>query len=290
MANTLIPINDMQLMAESVAKSRLFGMKTADEAMSIMLLCQAEGFHPGIAVRDYHVIQGRPALKADAMLARFQAAGGKVNWDVYTDEEVKATFSHPSGGSLTLSWTFEQASKIGLTKKDNWRNYPRAMLRARVISEGIRTIYPGCVVGVYTPEEVQDFNDKPRQEKDITPPSEEPPVIDEAPVVIDATEQWPLTLPGQQATMYDTQDEWVAALYQVCEKLGNSKLTVTVKDTKLEMLKKANLGVLRKIGIEGSADIYRNMSKLVAGAKEASSEEKKQTQEWANEFQQEMDK
>ena len=31
------------------------------------------------------------------------------------------------------------------------------MLRARVISEGIRTVYPGVVVGVYTPEEVSDM-------------------------------------------------------------------------------------------------------------------------------------
>ena len=29
------------------------------------------------------------------------------------------------------------------------------MLRARCVSEGIRSVYPGCVVGVYTPEEIQ---------------------------------------------------------------------------------------------------------------------------------------
>jgi hypothetical protein len=32
------------------------------------------------------------------------------------------------------------------------------MLRARVISEGIRTVYPGVAVGIYTPEEVNDFD------------------------------------------------------------------------------------------------------------------------------------
>ncbi|MFN9897772.1 MAG: hypothetical protein ACK55Z_03035, partial [bacterium] len=75
-------------------------------------------------------------------------------WKVYEDAEVTGEFSHPQGGTVTITWTFAQATKIGLTGKDNWRNYPRAMLRARVISEGIRTVYPGCVVGVYTPEEV----------------------------------------------------------------------------------------------------------------------------------------
>jgi hypothetical protein len=37
------------------------------------------------------------------------------------------------------------------------------MLRARVISEGIRTVFPGVAVGVYTPEEVADFDVKPAQ-------------------------------------------------------------------------------------------------------------------------------
>ena len=158
MSNALIPVDQIQTMATAIAKSGLFGMKTPEQALALMLVAQAEGYSPALAARDYHVIQGRPALKADAMLARFQAAGGKVEWRKYTDAEVSAMFSHPQGGTLELSWTFEQAKKIGLTGKDNWKNYPRAMLRARVISEGIRTIYPGVVAGSYTPEEVQDFD------------------------------------------------------------------------------------------------------------------------------------
>src|SRR5207253_3013162 len=49
----------------------------------------------------------------------------------------------------------------GLAGKDNWKNYPRQMLTARVISEGIRTVLPGVVAGVYTPEENQDFAPEP---------------------------------------------------------------------------------------------------------------------------------
>lgn len=41
------------------------------------------------------------------------------------------------------------------------KQYPRQMLRARVISEGIRTIFPGCIGSFYTPEEAQDFDVKP---------------------------------------------------------------------------------------------------------------------------------
>jgi len=163
----LVPINEIREMAEVASKSKMFGFKSTEEAMAIMLLCQAENLHPAIAMRDFHVIQGRPALKADAMLARFQQAGGTVKWEEYTDERVTGNFSHPNGGSVSVSWTFEMAKKIGLTGKDNWRNYARAMLRARCVSEGVRTVYPGCVVGVYTPEEVETFKAPPQTVKDM---------------------------------------------------------------------------------------------------------------------------
>jgi hypothetical protein len=155
--NQLITVDQIQTMANAVVKSQLFGMKTVEQATALMLIAQAEGYHPALAARDYHIIQGRPTLKAETMMARFQQQGGRVEWKTLTDEEVTATFSHPSGGSATITWTFEQARKAGLTGKDNWKNYPRAMLRARVVSEGIRTVFPGVVLGVYTPEEVQDI-------------------------------------------------------------------------------------------------------------------------------------
>lgn len=165
--NALVTVSDIERMAGAVAKSKLFGIKTPDEAMALMLIAQAEGLHPAIAARDYHIINGKPSLKADAMLARFQTAGGSVKWNDYTDTKCSATISHPQGGTVTVEWTIEMAKKIGLTKNATWTNYPRQMLRARVISEGIRTVFPGVAVGIYTPEEVQDFDDKPM--KDITP-------------------------------------------------------------------------------------------------------------------------
>ena len=165
--SNIVPYQDIEKMANAVAQSKLFGVKNANEAIALMLVAQAEGMHPATAARDYHVIQGRPALKADAMLARFQQAGGSVQWKEYTDEKVTGVFSHPQGGTLELSWTLQQAKSIGIANKDNWKNYPRAMLRARVISEGIRSVYPGCVVGVYTPEEVADFDNKPPKDMEI---------------------------------------------------------------------------------------------------------------------------
>ena len=140
-----------------IAKSGLFGVKTPEQAIALMLVAQAEGRNPFEAARDYHIIQGRPALKADSILARFQQAGGTVHWVELSDTKAVAEFSHPQGGKVTIDWDIDRAKRAGLLGKDNWRNYPRQMLRARVISEGVRTIYPGVCVGTYTVEEVQDM-------------------------------------------------------------------------------------------------------------------------------------
>jgi hypothetical protein len=148
----------MQTMAGALAKSGLFGVKTADQALALMLVAQAEGRHPGSVASDYHIIQGRAALKSDAMLARFQQAGGRVEWHDHTNEQVSATFSHPQGGSLRIDWDMARAKAAGLGGKDNWKSYPRQMLRARVISEGVRAVFPAVLNGMYAPEEVQEFS------------------------------------------------------------------------------------------------------------------------------------
>lgn len=170
----VIPYEDMERMAGVIAQSGLFGVKNPVQALALMLVAQSEGLHPATAARDYHVIQGRPALRTDAMLARFQAAGGRVQWHDYDDTVVSATFSHPSGGSLKVEWTIDRAKAAGLTGKDVWKQYPRAMLRARVISEGIRTVYPGVLSGMYAPEEVRDMTPYPdaiEGESVIIPPA-----------------------------------------------------------------------------------------------------------------------
>ena len=252
--SNIVPLQDIQAMAEVAATSKMFGFKNTQEAMAIMLLCQAEGLHPAIAMRDFHVIQGRPALKADAMLARFQQAGGSVTWKEYTDEKVTGLFSHPQGGSLELSWTLAQAKSIGIANKDNWKNYPRAMLRARVISEGIRSVFPGCVVGVYTPEEVQDFN--PSAEQKVKHMGTVERVEDVHEVALEETVEdgaFPLYVPGsdQPYKRYATPEEWITGYADMVSRIiSSTKIPVEEKAGKFERLSECNKSVTEGFGTE----------------------------------------
>lgn len=179
-------LGDIEKMAQRMVASKLFGVQNTDQAVSLMLIAQAEGMHPALAARDYHIIQGRHTLKADAMLARFQQSGGKVEWNEYTDTKVSAMFSHPSSPKpVLIEWDMNRATQAGIGGKDNWKKYPRQMLKARVVSDGVRLCYPGCAVGVYTPEEAQDF-DSPTHVREVRvmPQPEQPKVIEQA--VVDA--------------------------------------------------------------------------------------------------------
>jgi len=168
----LIGFGELSQMAATMAKSGLFN-KTPDQLLSLMMIAQAESLHPAIAAMEYDVIQGRPALKGQAALARFQQAGGKISWITRNDTEAKAQFTHPAGGELIVSWTIERAKKMNLDQKDNWKKQPGVMLSWRCIAEGVRAIYPACLNRMYLAEEVQDFEPM----RDVTPAREPEEVV-----------------------------------------------------------------------------------------------------------------
>lgn len=180
-------MGDIERVANAIAKGGLFGSKDPYAVLTLCLLAQAEGQHPAVVFRDYHIISGKPAKKADAMLRDFITGGGKVEWHTLTNECADATFSHPAGGSARIDWTMARAKAAGLATA-MWAKYPRQMLRSRVISEGVRTIYPGATSGLYVPEEVQGFDDQPERPAQITP---EPIQQDQAPNTATTTRRSP---------------------------------------------------------------------------------------------------
>jgi hypothetical protein len=252
--SNIVPFADMQQMAKAIADSRLFGLTDVNQVLALGMVAQAEGHAFATAARDYHVIQGRPALKADAMMARFQAAGGKVEWTLYTDTVVTGVFSHPNGGSVQIDWTLEQAQRIGLVKPGSgWQKFPRAMLRSRCISEGIRTVFPGSVTGFYSPEEVQDFEPKTKDlgrfdASTLKPLEQLPEIVSED--VLEASEPIgtiPLMVPDtEEPYLYAVdQEQWIGHFSSLCQKIGKAKkLDGGARKEKCKALARANQGYI----------------------------------------------
>ena len=249
--SALIPFQDQKNMAESIVKSKFYGFTDINQVMAVMIVAQAENKHPGTVVQEYDIIQGRPALKSQAILARFQQAGGKVEYLTYTDDKVEMTFSHPAGGSLTLAWTIKQARDIGLATKDNWKKYPRAMLKARVVSEGVRAVFPACILGHYAVEEVMDFDQRPTKTVQS--------VLENYPNVIEITDEldepisgdWPFFVPNQDGTLRlykscNDVDDFRSSYADMVEKICASKLSGEQQDIKIKALEEANDKTLLK--------------------------------------------
>lgn len=184
MTNNNLPVismNDVVTMANVVCKSGLFGVKDPNQAMALMLLCQAEGLHPMVACRQYHVIQGRAAMTSQTMMSKFLAGGGKQEIHTATETEADITLSHPAGGSMRVRWTIEQAQKAGLANKDNWKNHPRSMLLRRAQAEAVRAVAPFVLEGVPTAdeaEELEPMNPIPALRPDVVIEQKAPTYVD----------------------------------------------------------------------------------------------------------------
>ncbi len=156
--NSLELISTQQLdilerIAAVIAKSGMGGFKTQEQALVALFLAIAEGIPFGRVIHEYHVINGRLTLRSECMLARFQRAGGSIEYVVHNDTEVSVIASHPKGGSLTVTWTIERARKAGLTANPTWQKHPAAMLTARAVAQAVRAVYPACLSGVIVEDE-----------------------------------------------------------------------------------------------------------------------------------------
>jgi hypothetical protein len=180
-------------MGAVITKSGMFGCSRPEEGTIIALACMAERKSPFEIKRTFHLINGNLTMRADAMLANFRAKGGKHKILEQTPERAAVQLTI-EGETATFELTWADAQKEPFvwksdskTPKTNWAT-PRARLQtlwARVVSQGVRSMAPEVVAGVYAPEELDaEVVDKPllvekpatvTEIKTVTAPAEPPP-------------------------------------------------------------------------------------------------------------------
>lgn len=115
------------------------------------------GMGPMESMRSIHIIEGRPTMSADLMLARAIRAGIRVTW-LRTDTTIARIKLERAGfAPFELAYTVDDAKTAGLWGKNTWAKFPAQMLRARAISGAMRAYAPDVLgSGIYTSEEVTD--------------------------------------------------------------------------------------------------------------------------------------
>jgi len=154
------PMEAIKQMGDFFAKSGMFGCEKVEQGMVIAMACMCERRNPIEISRMYHIIEGKLSMKSDAMLAGFRARGGKVKW-IRADHEAAVAVFTIDGNETEISYTIEDAKMAGLypgRPNSNWVKRPDAMLRARLVSKAVRMLTPEVNAGMYTPEEVEDFD------------------------------------------------------------------------------------------------------------------------------------
>lgn len=157
--NYLSTYDEVERAAKAMAASGFFtDTKQASQAIVKILAARELGLGPFAGMNGVNIIQGKPAFSANIMAACVKKSG-RYNYRVteMTDKNCTIEFMEYLGGKWNTvgvsSFTIEDAKKAGTKNLDK---FPRNMLFARAMSNGVRWYCPDVMSGsvAYTPEEL----------------------------------------------------------------------------------------------------------------------------------------
>lgn len=152
------------------AESGMFpDVKSQAQAVVKILAGRELGLSPFESMKNIYLVNGKLAIQSNA-LASLIKSNNKYDYrvDVLTDQECKITFLRIKGEKPeevgTSEFTFKDAAKAGLVNKDNWKSYPKNMLFARALANGVRFYCPDAACGWHVQEEYEDLLPVERKE------------------------------------------------------------------------------------------------------------------------------
>lgn len=157
------------------------GLKTPEAAMFVILVGRDLGLTPTQSLRSINVISGKVEVAADMQLALFKRAGGRATWARLEALGAVLHLTHPNGDEHTETFTMEDARRAGLTGP-NWSKYPKAMLRSRCITAGMKSVGFDALAGVYAEGEIG--GEEPTLTVDATTEAPAVPVEPQTPATV----------------------------------------------------------------------------------------------------------
>lgn len=136
------------------------------DIVAAMQLGHEVGLGPMQALRNIAVINGKPCIWGDAMLALVQ---NHPHFEYIKEEDdgMTATCTVKRKGSHehTVKFSMEDAKKAGLLdKKSPWQTYPKRMRQMRARGFALRDQFSDALNGLISREEAQDYNKIKKQE------------------------------------------------------------------------------------------------------------------------------
>jgi hypothetical protein len=153
-------IREAMVMAADLVASRLLpgGVATPEAAFAIMVTGRELGLTAMQSLRSIHIIKGRPCMSADLICALVKKSAACTRFQMIESTALRSVYATQRVGEseTQMEFTIQEAQNAGLLSNDNWKKYPKAMLRARCIAALARAVYPDVVLGVYETDEISE--------------------------------------------------------------------------------------------------------------------------------------
>lgn len=155
-------LHDAMEFAQMLSKSSLVPKDYQGNPGNIVVALQwgAEiGLQPLQAMQSIAVINGRPAIWGDAMLALVRGSGQlEYIHEDPTDDGCTVRLKRKGEPEAERTFTKEDAKKAGLASKQGpWAQYPKRMMQLRARAFALRDVFPDVLRGVFIAEEAQDM-------------------------------------------------------------------------------------------------------------------------------------
>jgi len=161
-------------MANLLAKSNMVPKDYIGNPGNIIVAIQwgAEiGLPPLQAMQNLAVINGRPALWGDAVMALVRGSGLLEDFrEEVTDQGATCTVKRRGEQPVSRHFSVEDAKKAGLWGKQGpWQQYPKRMLQMRARSWAIRDVFTDVLKGINIKEVLEDDEVKHMGQAEIIP-------------------------------------------------------------------------------------------------------------------------
>lgn len=154
-------VGNVARLAEQIASTDFVprGLRNSSAAVTAAILYGREvGLPPMTSLTQTHVIEGKPAMSAEAMRGLVLAAGHEVVVTETTGAVCRMKGRRRNSTEWTeIVWTLDMARAAGVANKQVWKSYPRAMLQARATTELVRLVFPDVIHGFRSIEELDDM-------------------------------------------------------------------------------------------------------------------------------------
>jgi hypothetical protein len=155
--------------------------KPEDTLVAILMGAEI-GLNPLQSIQGIAVINGRPCIWGDTLLAKVQESGLLVMFDETFEGDLKTNLvakcvikRKDMENTIERIFSMDDAKRAKLWDKDIYQKYPYRMLQMRARSFALRDAFADILKGLYIKEEVEDYT----IEKDITTPAKSQTLIEE---------------------------------------------------------------------------------------------------------------